>query len=74
MKDHLHQVSSQERLGACIRSRRIELGLDQNSLAEVAGITQANLSRLERGKLDGRLSTYMQLTEALGIDLFIMGR
>lgn len=37
-------------LGAAIAQRRRALGLAQGLVAQQAGITQANLSRLERGR------------------------
>lgn len=74
MKDHLHPFADHRRLGALLRSRRIELGLDQSSLSEVCGVTQANISKLERGLLDGRIRTYLTIAESLGVDLFAMKR
>lgn len=74
MKDHLHRVTEPRKLGALLRSRRIEVGLDQAALSEICGITQANISRMERGLLDARLGTYLALAESLGVDLFAMKR
>lgn len=74
MKDHLHPFDDHRKLGALLKTRRIEIGLDQSSLSEVCGVTQANISKLERGLLDGRLGTYLTIAESLGVDLFAMKR
>lgn len=43
-------VSYPEILGRTIRSRREELGIDQDTLAERTGIPQSTISRIERGE------------------------
>ncbi|MFQ5837800.1 MAG: CBS domain-containing protein [Thermoplasmata archaeon] len=45
--------------------RRKELRLTQARLAELAGVSQAYVSRLEKGKLDPRLSTYKRIVAVL---------
>lgn len=51
--------------GDSIRERRIELGWTQAELAERAGVSQADISRLENGRLDARWSTMRRLSAAL---------
>jgi DNA-binding XRE family transcriptional regulator len=48
-----------------IRERRIELGWTQAELAEHAGVSQADTSRIENGRLDARWSTIHRLSSAL---------
>ena len=45
--------------------RRKELGLTQKELANKAGMHQSNISKIESGELDVRLSTLIQLAEAM---------
>lgn len=49
-----------------IYDRRKELGWTQTKLAEEANTHQANVSRIESGELDPRLSTIVELAEAMG--------
>jgi predicted transcriptional regulator len=51
--------------GDSIRERRIELGWTQAELAKRTGIPQADISRIENGKLDARWSTIRRISEAL---------
>ncbi len=53
-----------EELGYIAR-RRKELGLTQARLAEMASVSQAYISRLEKGKLDPRLSTVRRILGVL---------
>jgi len=48
-----------------IIERRKELRLTQKELAEKAGMHQSNISKIESGELDVRLSTLIQLAEAM---------
>jgi len=49
-----------------IYDRRKELGWTQTKLAEEADTHQAHVSRIESGELDARLSTIVDLAEAMG--------
>jgi transcriptional regulator with XRE-family HTH domain len=51
--------------GGSIRERRIDLGWTQAELAERAGVAQADISRIENGRLDARWSTIHRLSTAL---------
>lgn len=51
--------------GDSIRERRIELGWTQAELAKRSGIPQADISRIENGRLDARWSTIQRISTAL---------
>lgn len=51
--------------GTSIRERRIELGWTQAELAKRTAIPQADISRIENGRLDARWSTLQRLVTAL---------
>lgn len=51
--------------GGLVRERRIELGWTQAELAERTGVPQADISRIENGRLDARWSTLQRLLGAL---------
>lgn len=56
-------------IGARIAARRADLGWSQMELASRAGITQRQVSAIERGRIDARLSTVSRLGDALGLHL-----
>lgn len=58
-----------DELGQRIRSRRLTLGLTQQSLAEIAGLSVHGLSNLESGKGNPTLAVLNHLADALGLDL-----
>ena len=53
-------------LASHIRQLREELGWTQEDLAKRAHIDQADLSRIERGRIDPRWSTVNRIVNALG--------
>lgn len=58
-------LSEQSPVGDSIRERRIELGWTQAELTERTGIPQADISRIENGRLDARWSTIQRIAAAL---------
>ncbi len=48
-----------------IYQRRKQLGITQEELAQRAGVPQSNIARLESGEHNIRLSTLIQIAEAL---------
>ena len=61
----LNIVATVDHPGDAIRERRNELGWTQTELAQRAGVPQADISRLENGRLDARWSTIHRLSVAL---------
>ncbi|MEU4539027.1 MULTISPECIES: helix-turn-helix domain-containing protein [unclassified Streptosporangium] len=56
-------------LGQQVYNRRTELGLSQAELAERAGMTQPQVSRLETGGVTPTLALLRRLAKALDADL-----
>jgi predicted transcriptional regulator len=54
-----------------IINRRNELGLSQKELAERAGTHQSRISKIESAEFDVRLSTLIEIAEALDTELKI---
>jgi predicted transcriptional regulator len=48
-----------------VRARRRKLGLTQVQLAELAGVTQAYIAKIEAGTVDPRVSTLEKILKAL---------
>jgi transcriptional regulator with XRE-family HTH domain len=45
-----HNADMNETMGSYIRGRRLAMGMTQEELADAAGVTQASISDLERGR------------------------
>lgn len=61
-------------LGRSIAVRRKLLGLTQEELAALAGVSTRFLSSLEGGKPTARLSTVLSVLDALGLEVSIAPR
>lgn len=55
------------RLGAQLRERRGELGVNATVTAESAGISRVTLYRIERGEPSVAIGAYMSVIQALGL-------
>ncbi|MGD8506328.1 MAG: CBS domain-containing protein [Candidatus Bathyarchaeota archaeon] len=51
--------------GSTIKKLRIETELTQRQLAELVGISQAHIAKIEKGKVDPRLSTVNRILQVL---------
>ena len=58
-------------IGKHIRERRKELGLDQSTLATLAGIGINALVRLERGSGNTRFDVLFNVLKTLGLSIHI---
>ncbi|MDE5801266.1 MAG: helix-turn-helix transcriptional regulator [Paramuribaculum sp.] len=55
--------------GSLLRDRRRELKLTQREVAEKIGREQTYIARIERGKVDIQLSSFIRIATVLGIQL-----
>ena len=51
--------------GSMLRKMRIEAGLTQSKLAEMVGVSQAHIAKIEGEKVDPRLSTVNKILQVL---------
>lgn len=51
--------------GATIKKLRLEAKLTQKKLAELVGVSQAHIAKIEQGKVDPRLSTVNKILKVL---------
>jgi transcriptional regulator with XRE-family HTH domain len=62
----------QREFGDRIRSRRADLGLSQEALADRAGLQRAYIGQLETGMRNVGLNNLARLARALDIDLGVL--
>lgn len=60
-------MQPQDQLGANIRELRRAAGLSQIELSHRCGLHFSEISRLERGGRDARLSTIVKVAQGLGV-------
>jgi len=61
-------------LGARIRSRRKQVGLNQQQLADEAGVGLVFVSQIENGKETAEVGLVLKLLAALGLDIVLKER
>jgi y4mF family transcriptional regulator len=62
---------TKENFGLTLRNRRRDLGLRQEELAELAGVSARFVGELESGKATARLDKFQDVLNALGLKLEI---
>jgi len=67
-------LHSPRALGRALRDTRRGQGLNQGQAAELAGIAQPTVSRIERGEGDVSLSTLLRLMAALQLEFVLRDR
>jgi transcriptional regulator with XRE-family HTH domain len=55
--------------GQILRESRLRAGLSQRRLAELAGVTQPTIARMERGSIRPTFERLLELVRACGLDL-----
>jgi HTH-type transcriptional regulator/antitoxin HipB len=63
------RIRSPSELGALIRARRRQLGLDQSGLAEKVGVSRQWIIEIEKGKPRAAIGLLLRTLNALGIIL-----
>jgi transcriptional regulator with XRE-family HTH domain len=61
-------------IAAALKSAREALPLSQRELSARSGVPQAQISKLENGSVDLRLSTLVALARALGLEVELVPR
>lgn len=63
-----------EHIAQTLLEARKRKGLSQRALADLAGVPQSHISRIESGAVDLRLSSLIELSRALGLELELVPR
>ncbi len=61
-------------IGHSLEKERRKRGLSQRALAKITGTTQAQISRIENGEVDSRLSTAIEIARTLDLELVLVPR
>src|SRR5579871_3366378 len=68
MKDDPVEIAFYQQLGANVRARRKKLGLSQDALAQLVGLTRTSLTNIENGRQHPPLHTFCEIVEQLKVD------
>ena len=61
--------SYMEEVGQRTRARRRSLGIDQQTIADLAGVSRKSVSEIERGKSTIQMDVLIRVLTALGLTL-----
>lgn len=61
-------------IGAFLKKARMEKGLSQRALSEIAGLPQGHISKIESGIVDLQTSSLIELARALDLELMLVPR
>ena len=64
--------SAREALTRNVRLRRVSRGLSQNRLADEAGLTQGQVSAIERGKANPTMESLGRIAQVLGVEVDVL--
>lgn len=72
----INKDDERQRIGRRIAEIRKEKGMTQAQLANLCGLQQAHIARIENGRYSVGLDTMAQIADAMGakIDIIINGR
>ena len=70
----MQKATSPKILGQILKSTRSQKGLTQEQAGNLVGITQAMLSRIERGESNARIDTLFRLLAALELEITVQPR
>lgn len=72
LKEYAHNLEATARLTQTLFEARRAKNLTQAELAQLVGMNQAEISRLERPNANPRLSTLLKVTQALGLEFKVV--
>jgi y4mF family transcriptional regulator len=58
-----------DEIAEVVRARRKELGIDQETAAQLAGVSRKLVSDIERGKRTVRMDVLISVLDVLGLEL-----
>ena len=70
----MQKATSPSILGQILKSIRVKKGLNQQQAGKLVGMTQAMVSRIERGESNARIDTLFRLLAALDMEMIVQPR
>ncbi len=70
----MQKATSPSILGQILKSVRVKKGLNQQQAGKLVGMTQAMVSRIERGESNARIDTLFRLLAALDMEMIVQPR
>ena len=70
-KNDIEQIEELASIVGAIIEKRNELGLSQRQLAEICGIPQSSVARIETLKITPNLDTLLKIMQHLGLKLTV---
>lgn len=67
-------TTATEHIARTLLDARKRKGMSQRALADLAGVPQSHISKIESGAVDLRLSSLIELSRALGLELELVPR
>src|SRR5687767_4532069 len=67
-------IPGAERMATILRDARENNGLSQRDLSAISGIPQSHISKIEKGAVDLRLSSLVELARALDLEAVLVPR
>ncbi len=67
-------TNATEHIAKALLEARKRKGMSQRALADLAGVPQSHISKIESGAVDLRLSSLIELSRALGLELELVPR
>lgn len=64
-------IMTQQEIGTAIKERRKKLGINQQTLADLAGVAVNTVVAIERGEGNPQLATLITLLDTLGLQMEI---
>ena len=69
MKSQYIGIMTQQEIGNAIKDRRKKLGVNQQTLADLASVAVNTVVAIERGEGNPQLSTLLTILDTLGLQL-----
>ncbi len=66
-KSQYIEIMTQQEIGIAIRNRRKKLGINQQTLADLASVAVNTVVAIERGEGNPQLSTLLTLLDTIGL-------
>lgn len=65
------EIMTQQEIGRTVRERRKKLGINQQTLADLASVAVNTIVAIERGEGNPQLSTLLTIIDTLGLQIDI---